>query len=538
VTIRAAALAAVAGVVAGVPSPAAPAPQRYAAAPAGIAPVPMGATCRAEASADVDVGAAWLLAGEPEPARAAFERAVDLDPDCALGYWGQALAGFGAALAASPDDGTAASTAGGRAIEAAIGRALAVPARSPLEIAAGAALRALRDRVAAPGVPAAWPARIAAYRDALCAGAAADRLVRVWCARALADAVVSGDLTVPAAAALAHVVELAREGPLDAGAAFIALQVAEDRTAPIVARAMDVIAGANPPAPRPHLAVAGAAADRGEWTAAAASAARAAATADDPEVRWPALDAELEALMQLGRRREAYARAGAAVRLPADARFEDRQQAARAFARLVLADRRIDGRGLGDRGALSLGSRERQHWPAVFVEALDQALRAWPGGDAALLARARASLDTLETRAGEHGPNEADWAAAVVEAAMAASQDEHQQMAVFLTHAAGLEANPATRWLGRARLVPSRELAAELWLRTYRYEDATREALAVLKAQPGRVSPHVVLARAAERLNDRAGAAEHWRRVLELRAGADADDTLRLEAERALAAGR
>jgi len=84
-------------------------------------------------------------------------------------------------------------------------------------------------------------------------------------------------------------------------------------------------------------------------------------------------------------------------------------------------------------------------------------------------------------------------------------------------------------------LVPARELGAELWLRTYRYDDARRDARAVLDAQPRRISPFVVLARASTRVQDTGVAAEAWRHVLELRATADADDTLRVEAQRALA---
>ncbi|MEO5821108.1 MAG: hypothetical protein ABIT71_11425, partial [Vicinamibacteraceae bacterium] len=220
-------------------------PQRYTPATPSIAPVPMSASCRPEAAADVDLGAAWLLVRAPVAARPAFDRAVDHDPDCALGYWGQALVRFDEAAAGAP--GAVA------AVEATIARALAVPARTPFERAAVGALARLRTREAAPGVPAAWPARLAAYRDALCAEAASDRGVRLWCARALADswtpsstglAAVAG----PAVTALDHVVELARTQPLDVGAALIALDVAPDPRAPIVTRALATIAAANPPA--------------------------------------------------------------------------------------------------------------------------------------------------------------------------------------------------------------------------------------------------------------------------------------------------
>jgi hypothetical protein len=107
-------------------------------------------------------------------------------------------------------------------------------------------------------------------------------------------------------------------------------------------------------------------------------------------------------------------------------------------------------------------------------------------------------------------------------------------MALFLTHAAELERNPGLIRSGEP-LLPTAELAAELWLRTYRYEDARREARAALAGHPQRVSPYVVLARVGERVADRAAALDAWRRVLELRGTADADDTLRAEASQAVA---
>ena len=281
-------------------------PQRYAAAPAAIAPVPMSASCLPEAAADVDLGAAWLLVRAADPARAAFDRAVDRDPDCALGYWGQALARFDDAAAGSPPIVTA--------VEATIARAAAVPARTPFERAAVAALGRLRAREAAPGVPAAWPARVAAYRDALCAEAAADRAVRLWCARALADTWTS--LPAPGLApgvgadvpALEHVVELARTQPLDVGAAVIVLEVAPDPQAPIVTRALAAVAAANPPAPVPHALAARTAIRRGEWTTAVTAAERARAAGPEDPRAVDALHAQIDALLQLGRRAEAYAR--------------------------------------------------------------------------------------------------------------------------------------------------------------------------------------------------------------------------------------
>jgi tetratricopeptide (TPR) repeat protein len=512
--------------------------QRYAAAPAAITPVAMSASCLAEAAAYVDLGAAWLLVRAADPARAAFERAVDRDPDCGLGYWGQALARFDAAAA-----GSAPVVA---AIEATIARAAAVPARTVFERAAVAALGRLRAREAAPGVPAAWPARVAAYRDALCAEAAADRLVRLWCARALADTWTS--LPPPGLApgigtdvpALEHVVELARTQPLDVGAAMIVLEVAPDPQAPIVTRALAAIAAANPPAPVPHAVAARTAIRRGEWATAVTAAERVRAAAPEDPLAADALHAQIDGLLQLGRRAEAFALAhralsngpgGASGGAPAE-------MAARLYARVVLGDRRLDGRGLGDGAALPLDERTAGLWPVIFVAGLDAALRAWPGPDAALVARARAASAQLATLAPESPPSEIGWARTLIDAAIAASQDEHPDLALRLVHAIDMERALAVADPAALPLLPARELGAELWLRTYRYEDARRDARALLDAQPQRISPLVVLARASARVEDTTAAAEAWRRVLDLRATADADDMIRLEARRALEPAR
>ena len=198
------------------------------------------------------------------------------------------------------------------------------------------------------------------------------------------------------------------------------------------------------------------------------------------------------------------------MRLPADAPAAARDAAARAFARVVLGDRRLDGRGLADRAALPLDGRDAARWPVVFAAGLDEALRAWPGGDRTRLASARAALAALDDLGAGDPRSELAWARTMVEAAIAASQDEHPQMALLLAHAADLETQLIAGGRVHLPLLPTRELAAELWLRTYRYDDARRDAGAVLAASPRRISPAVVLARTAARLQD-AAAADAWR---------------------------
>ena len=513
--------------------------QRYAAAAPAITPVTMSASCRPEAAAEVDLGAAWLLVRADTIARGAFDRAVDLDPDCALGYWGQALARF--------DEAASGSESVIATVETIIARAAAVPARTPFERAAVAALVRLRSREAAPGVAAAWPARLTAYRDALCAGAAADRGIRLWCARALADAWTSlpASRLVPGVSAdvpaLDHVVELARSHPLDVGASVIVLEVAPDPRAPIVTRALTTIATANPPAAAPHALAARIASRRGEWAAAVIAAERARASGPDDPRAVETLPVQIDALLQLGRRAEAYALAHRALSSAGAAGGPAALSAARLYARVVLGDRRIDARGLGDRSALTLDERTAGLWPVVFVAGLDAAVRAWPGPDPDLVSRARAAMDRLDALATDAHPSDARpseiaWARTLIDAAVAASQDEHPDLALRLAHAIDIERTLAAADPSTLPLLPARELGAELWLRTYRYDDARRDARSVLEDQPQRISPFVVLARGSARVQDTAAAAEAWRRVLELRATADADDTIRLEAQRALAA--
>src|SRR5688500_9079518 len=234
--------------------------------------------------------------------RVAIDRSADRVPDCSLGYWGEALARFDAAAGGSAPDVAA--------IEAAIARAASVPARTPFERAAVAALVRLRSREAAPGVPAAWPARAGAYRAALCDAAATDARVRLWCARALADAprlTAVGQGGDDHAVAFDHVVELVREGAMDVGVAPIVLAAAADPRAPIGGRALAALAEATPPAPRPHALAAQIAARRGEWADAIVAAERATAAAPTDAPPAAAVDAQLEALFQLGRRADAYA---------------------------------------------------------------------------------------------------------------------------------------------------------------------------------------------------------------------------------------
>ncbi|MBL8143983.1 MAG: hypothetical protein JNM38_22905, partial [Acidobacteria bacterium] len=84
--------------------------QAYDAAPIATS-LAIDVSCTAEATADVQRGASLLFFAMHDPALLAFDRAAELDPECALAGWGQAVA-----LARLPAyDSSTATVARGRA---------------------------------------------------------------------------------------------------------------------------------------------------------------------------------------------------------------------------------------------------------------------------------------------------------------------------------------------------------------------------------------------------------------------------------------
>jgi hypothetical protein len=245
----------------------------------------------------------------------------------------------------------------------------------------------------------------------------------------------------------------------------------------------------------------------------------------------------MEAYLQLGRRADARALSGrlttGLASPPADdaALLAFQLGATRAIARTAVDDR---SKVLVTGSPVS-GASLRDPWPHRFGLGFVAAWHAWPGGDPGLLHTARQSLETLGSGGpADGGDPEIELARALLEATMAASQDEHPTVALLMDHAADREAE--LRRTGRVALplVPARELEAELWLRFYRYGDAEREARAALERSPNRWRPWLTIARAAAALGRDADARAAFERVAAIRARADADDPAIREARQAL----
>ncbi len=510
------------------------APQRYTPPAADIAPVEVESGCTADARHEVNRGAAWLLVLAPGEAGRAFERASEADPDCAVAYWGQAASRFPVADERLEPGGVA-------DIERLAARARAVKAPSAAGQALVDALDAGFTRLRDSASP---RARLVAYRERLCEASAsqpANAALSLFCARAaLATSTLPGDAPAAQAIRLAGGATGAKD--LGAGAAVVVLQAADAGSAEARGAADRLLALGPPSALAMHLALR-AFVRHGAWQKAVAAGERAHAAAGATGAFGLLYGSRgeyvpewlLEAYLQQGRLEAARAFVRrAAEGLPlldaigADPRAGAvRHAVARMRARTTLAAE-LAAQARDDASPAPLPGAA---WPVAFATGLSAAIRAWPGGDAARLEAARAALPLLAgDGSGRNDVSEQAWAAALIEAAIAASQDEHPQMALLFSHAIALEAR--LRESGRLALplVPAGELAAELWLRTYRYQDAQREARAVLDTYPERVRCWLTIGRAAVRLGQAAEARAAFDRVALLRRQADADDRLRAEA--------
>jgi hypothetical protein len=516
--------------------------QRYAPVPATVVPVEMHASCTPEASADVDRGAAWLLLLAPRDARRAFDRAAEADPDCALAYWG---------LAASYlplDDETpppSAMKAGGAALR----RARAVPRRAAHEQAlVSAIVPVFLPAAQGDGFMPALPARLRQYRERVCAMRAtpAKPAMTVFCARAtLAGSTLPGDAAGIDATRL--VMEAFDESALTAGGALVVMQ-AEAAPPAVLLSAARAIVRLSPPAAAPFHLASRTFVRAGDWAAAATAGEAALARAASPVSPDLVLGRQtmtagewlLEAYAQQGRTGDArrlLASVDAALATGSPAAegesIEDadvhRQALARMWARWMLLPREYAP-------ALPLPqtiATSPKSWPIVFAGGLRAALDAWPAGRPDLVAEAHEAMRILADHAS--GDREAELGRVLIEAALAASQDEHQTLDLLVAHAADLESRLGRTRRGVRALVPARELAGALWLRSYRYTDAIRESRAALADYPNRIGPWLVAARAAVQIGNQGEAALAYSTIIELRKNADPADTAAEEARRYLA---
>ncbi len=518
--------------------------QRYASPSTAVVPVEMHASCAPEANAEVNRGAAWLLLLAPREARHAFDRAAEADPDCALAYWGRAASYL-------PIDDETPATVEVEAGASALVRAHAVAMREPHERTLVDALTPVfLPGARGDGAGQALPARFRQYRDGVCGArrGPAKAALTVFCARATwLGSTLPGDGASIAATRI--VAEAFDEDALPIGGALVLLQAEAAPPALIGAAARAVLRLAPPSAAAWHLA-SRALVGAGEWALAAESGEGALARAASPSAgelllgRRGTSAAEwlLEAYGQQGRVRDGgrllesigTALDGGVSSSDVDAQVLDRHRAAlaRMWSRWIILAR-------SDPAPPSMPDLVRTaetSWLTSFATGLRASLDAWPAGRPDLMARAREAMQQLASSYAATQDPEIELARVLVEATLAASQDEHHTLEVLMAHAADLEGRLARTRQGFLPIVAARELAAELWLRSYRDSDAIREARAALAAFPNRASPWLVLGRAAARLKHAEEAASAYAQVLVIRKAADDGDMLADEARKHLAA--
>jgi tetratricopeptide (TPR) repeat protein len=531
--VRLAAAAAIAGGQGYTPPPA-----------ADVGRVDMVVSCAREAQGAFERGAALLHSFWYDEARKAFEQAADADPDCAMAYWGQAMT-WTTPLWDAPSMSDLQ-----RGLEAAR-RAAAIGGRTPLERGYLDAVLALYE-----GFPqVSQKTRMVRYRDAMARVHAAhpkDRNAAAFYALSLLGPPArmfsdnAGDRTAALAAAgrdaydsdlqAAELIErVFGSAPDHPGAAHYLIHAYDN---PEYARkglaAADKYASTAPAVPHALHMPSHIYTRLGLWEKAAASN-DAAWKASDRHVApatthggardYHSLQWLLYAYLQQGRVRAAgetldlirqHAAAESASGQDTGARYHLGDMAAR-FA-LETRQWRLA------MDAPEGGPERHGEGTLWYARGLGAARAAGRGERPELLAGAREAAARLEAIAAREGRTDlADMERIGVLAAIAAAQDERDEMAVLLAHATSLEDRMTIPGQPCYPVIPIHELAGDLWLQVDRYEEAQREFRAALARYPKRAAPLLGLARASARLDDRASAEAAYRDLLEIWRHADAD---------------
>ena len=518
------------------------------------APVPAAggfqSSCGRRADADIRSGVALLFLVEPQEARAAFERAEAIAPDCAIASWGVALA-----LLELP------STPPGESLQ---DRAALALAR-----ARHGAIASDRERAYVETAARLIEPRTSPYGSRLRAFAAASRalartypddphptlLVALAC---LAQSTAPGDMG-QREAATAIVLRMG-ESLSDPGAATLLVLARDNPSDAATARAAaDLLVRARPPSPRALQAAARVFHRLGAWTDAVAAGEAAIEVAAGPADGWLLREGRwrdhplpwlVEADAAMGRFAGARARLSAATSAfdAAAASLEPRAawrlRALLDVSRLRLrwamvdwpaavpwpdpdlaaSDAPVPGPPDGD-SASDDNRALRAEASAVraVVEGLVAARAAWPRGEPDRLAAARAAAERLDVHAAEHAvPPRFELFATAVRVATSAALEARDELALLEAHAASLERRVVEASSFAPPVVSANQLAGDAHLQLRDWREALWRFTALATREPRNARAWLGAARAAHRLGDPA-AAERAMRFLAIWDGADAD---------------
>jgi hypothetical protein len=165
-----------------------------------------------------------------------------------------------------------------------------------------------------------------------------------------------------------------------------------------------------------------------------------------------------------------------------------------------------------------------------YVRGLLSAQWAWPGGRQEQLAEAREAATHLDAIAAIRGRwSRAEVRRVAVLAAIAAAQEERDELALLLAHAMRLETQVRAAGVPDDVIRPIEELAGHLWLQVHRYTDALDAYRASTARHPERTGAWLGRARAARESGAIEEAREAARHVLDAWTGAPALAAVREE---------
>lgn len=175
--------------------------------------------------------------------------------------------------------------------------------------------------------------------------------------------------------------------------------------------------------------------------------------------------------------------------------------------------------------------------PSIYLRGWMAAREAYrTGGAVESLVPVRNAIQLLRARAqGSADPGQI--AAFVLEAAVAASQSERDDLSLLIEHAVQLENVRLSAGLPGLPIVTAHEAAGDLWLQVYRYDEA-RRAYARAAEKIG-VTPRITLglARVAARVDARATACTQYRALMAAWKGTGSEPSEISEARTFLASG-
>lgn len=504
--------------------------QRYTPPPTDVGRVEMATSCKPEAQAHFERGAALLHSFWYDEALKAFEQAAEVDPDCGMAYWGQAMTWT------HPLWDPPSSLSVGRGLEASR-RARAVGAPTARERGYIEALALLYEHAAS--VP--LKARLERYSGAM-AGVRArnpgDKNAVAFYALSL--------LSVPGATQYEKDLQAARllesvfgQAPDHPGAAHYLIHACDNPVhAPKGLPAADKYARIAPAIPHALHMPAHIYTRLGMWEKSAASNEAAWAASDahvSPEMAhggdrdYHSLQWLLYAYLQQGR----FKKAGDTLALVHEhAKAEDAAGGAHTdslgatYHYADMAARYALERGAWSEAMAAPGGGTARHAQGTmwYARGLGAARAAWPGGDPDKIRIAREAagkLAAVPDRPGQEGVAEIERLAVL--AAIAGAQEEREEMALLLAQAAAKEDAIFTPGQPSYPVIPIHEVAGDLWMQVNRYADARREYQAALKRFPRRARALIGLARASAKAGDDRSARRAYTELLEMWKAVDAD---------------